>query len=306
MFQQFQQTGPRHNRNGQNEGEVRCRRPGHTDHQCPQNRGAGPGGSRENSGDQLEHTDEERLPVGDIIHGQGSRRRLPVMIFDEQESDTHQNQHHGYTDPVIEMGVDPVIQGQTDYRCRNARHNRFCPQPEHLPVQNPHGSLLRIMLAAPAPVQRPDVMPVQQHHGQNRPQLNHHQEHIPEFLLHIHCHELVQQDHVAGAAHRKPLGDSLHDAEQDRFHNVDDHRFPHNLRICPGPGRVRLRTDPATGSVFYHTIRHLTRGFPHDTSLPVCVPNTRSMSRMIPPSSFLRAAISRITAMVREWVSPSL
>ena len=63
---QFQQTGPKHDRNGQKERKLRGDRTADTDHQRTDDRCAGTGGSRENGGDQLEDADDQRIPIGDL------------------------------------------------------------------------------------------------------------------------------------------------------------------------------------------------------------------------------------------------
>ena len=95
-----------------------------------------------------------------------------VAVLDDDERDAHQHEHDGHDHRIIQMGVQPVIEHQTDDRCRDASHEDLEPQLKDIIPQK------RAVLVSK--VERKDLVPVKDDHGQDRAQLDHDQEHFPK------------------------------------------------------------------------------------------------------------------------------
>ena len=76
-------------------------------------------------------------------------------------------------------------------------------------------------------------MEVQDEHGHDGTQLDDHQEQLQELRRHVQLHELVHENHVARGRDGQPFGDALHDADEERLQNFDEHVHRNCLRtIC--------------------------------------------------------------------------
>ena len=60
-------------------------------------------------------------------------------------------------------------------------------------------------------------MEKQHNDSQNGSQLNHHIEHTAKFVGHIQVDKFIQQNQVSGGGNGQPLGDALHNAEENGF-----------------------------------------------------------------------------------------
>ena len=96
-------------------------------------------------------------------------------------------------------------------------------------------------LAAFARAKRVELVEEQHAHRKDGAQLDHHEEHVHEFLADVQLNELVHQDHVARARDGQPLGDALDQAEKCRFEQFDGIQQSLPYRDLPALDRAGRR-----------------------------------------------------------------
>ena len=108
------------------------------------------------------------------------------------------------------MNVQPVVRQDPDDSRRETGHDDLDPEADRLFVDRDL-SCLRI------PAEGPDRVPVQDHDSHDGSELDNDQEHLHKHGGYPEGYQLIQQDHVTGAADGKPFRDAFHDTEQQRF-----------------------------------------------------------------------------------------
>ena len=63
-------------------------------------------------------------------------------------------------------------------------------------------------------------MEVEHHDRHDGAQLDDHVEHLHKGITQVWLQDIPHKDQVAGAADRKPLGDTLHDSQDYDFDNI--------------------------------------------------------------------------------------
>ena len=146
-----------------------------------------------------------------------------VAPLQQDEHDAVDDKGDGHRPRVVEVLVEEVVQRKPDGRRRNAADGHHAPQP-------PRAALLGRRLSRRERVQ---LMEVQDEHGHDGAQLDDHQEQLQELRRHVQLHELVHENHVARGRDGQPFGDALHDADEERLQNFDEHVHRNCLRtIC--------------------------------------------------------------------------
>ena len=194
-----------HRRDRQEERELRGDCAGAPDDHRAQNRRAGAGRAGDD-GEHLEQADQKRRLVGEIVERVDLRGARPAL--DHQEEHTVDNQHQRHNDVVHQVFVHDVVEQQTDHCGRDARYDHLEP---HLP------RIAALLLRLGLECKRVELLEEHHHHGDDRAQLDHIQEHIHERLADVELDKLIHQNHVARAADGQPLRDPLDDPEEDRL-----------------------------------------------------------------------------------------
>ena len=205
-FYQFQQTCAQHGGHRQKERKLCGSGPGNTQQQRAHNGGAG-AGSTGNHGQSLKKTDEHGgfvINLTDFLHlwCTGS-----VPVFNDDERNAVKNQHDGNGDGVTEMGFQKIVQQQTQHRRGNAGGDHV----------EPHGENRLLNDRLFPKTEGPHFMPEYHHNSQNRTQLNDHKEHFLERFRHIQSNQIIQQEHVSGAADGQPLRNTLYNPNDNDF-----------------------------------------------------------------------------------------
>ena len=128
---------------------------------------------------------------------------LAVVRFQDNEDDAIQNKHGGNGIGVIEMVVNPVVQGKTQNRSRNTADNNHAP---HVPCV----AALGFVLCTRNGIQ---LMPEGNHNRHDGTNLDDHQKQLQELIAYIELHEFVDQNHMTCRGNREPFGDALGDTE---------------------------------------------------------------------------------------------
>ena len=123
--------------------------------------------------------------------------------------------------PVEKMDLQPVVRQDTHDSRGEACHNGLAPQTDRFPV---HPDLPGL----PVFFEGPDRVPVKDHNRQDRAELDDNKEHLPEDCRNAQRHELIQQDHMTGAADGKPFRNAFHQTEQRGFQKLN-----HEIYILP-------------------------------------------------------------------------
>ena len=108
------------------------------------------------------------------------------------------------------MHLQPVVGKDPHDRGRDAGHNGLAPQADRITINKAFSCPVVLF-------DGPDRIPVEDYDRQDRSQLDHNEKHLPENSRDAQRHKLIQQDHMAGAADRKPFRDAFHQAEQRGF-----------------------------------------------------------------------------------------
>lgn len=199
----LEQAGSQHHRNRQEKGEFRRHRSGYPDQQRTNNGRPGSGRARKYRRQKLKHPDHKSRLERDLLELRNLRRHIPVPVLDHDKSNTEHDQRHRNTGRIVEQRVKHVVERQPDHRRRDTCYQDL--EPEHENIGPDHRFLLE--------PERKDLVPEQQHYRQDRPQLDHHQKHLPELFRHIQLHEFIQKDHVPRTADGQPLRDTLHNTK---------------------------------------------------------------------------------------------
>ena len=133
--------------------------------------------------------DFQSAGVGDILRGRTGGGGILFHLFNYDKGDAVYDQRHRHGYVVVQMGIQPVVQKNTDHRRRHAGDEDHPPQTE-----------------AGFPLRRgffrgegEQLVEIQHHHGQNRAQLYHHTEHFHEILAQPQGKQLVIQ-HTQGGS----------------------------------------------------------------------------------------------------------
>ncbi len=152
-------------------------------------------------------------------HGLGLAQALAVAALEHDEDDAVQDEHRGHDDLVVEVLVYPIIEREAEDRGGNATDHDHPPQP-------PRALLLGRALARREGV---ELVEVQDEHGEDGADLDHHEEQGEELFRYLQLDELVDEDHVAGRRDGKPFGDALDDADEEGLERFDNHTFEYLL-----------------------------------------------------------------------------
>lgn len=218
-FDQLDQAAAEHGGDGQEEGEFRRRGPGDADDQGRKDGGAGAGGAGKHRCDELEEPDEQRRPVGDAGDPVDHGLLIRTVVFHHDEQHPEEDEHDRHGPVVVKQGGEGVVERDADDGGGQGGH-------DDLP---PHGHLIVVGFESPFEMEGEQLVPEQDHHGQDGTQLDDHQVHVHEGWTDIQLDEFVEQDHVSGAADGQPLGDPLHNAEEDGFDNIEHGALPFTL-----------------------------------------------------------------------------
>ena len=143
----------------------------------------GPGDDRQD----LEHADQQRIPVCHLVDMGKSRLCLGAAPFDDDKCDTVDDQGDGHGDVIVKVRIEPIVQQEPDDRRRQDTDDDLEPQ-----VPDPALFLLRLILA-----EGPQALPEQQHHRQDRPQLDNNLKHVPKLFGNIKLDKIIQQDQMS-------------------------------------------------------------------------------------------------------------
>ena len=216
ILDQLQAAGARHDRNGQVEGKLG----GHGAAQAQQQAAHDGGAAAAGAGNQAQHLPQAHhqgvLP-GQLVH-MGYRGAAAVVHHQEQHAVKNQRgSHHG---GVVQVRIQPVVQRKADDRGGHTGDEDQPPKPPDVRPQ-PGNQLLAQVCALGGRLvglaEGPQLIKIQQHHGQNGAQLDDHPEHTHKRLAQLELNNLLQQDHVAGAGDGQPFGNALYDAHEHRL-----------------------------------------------------------------------------------------
>ena len=91
------------------------------------------------------------------------------MVFDDDEQNPEQDQHHGDGRRVVEMGFEEIVEGAADDRRRNRRDDDLEPHLQDVVIP---ADFADPVLGGADAADRPQPLPVQQHDRQNRAELD--------------------------------------------------------------------------------------------------------------------------------------
>ena len=118
-------------------------------------------------------------------------------------------------------------------------------------------------------------MPEGNHNRHDGTNLDDHQKQLQKLIAYIELHEFVDQDHVTRRGNRKPFGDALGNAEQQRLKgfnkNVRRHALPFYRvldAICLAMNDKQQTTHATVGRWFHRTRTHHAAGVFHKR--PTC------------------------------------
>ena len=112
----------------------------------------------------------------------------------------------------MQVGLDIVVEQQGHDGPRNAGHYYLEPDGEGVHFDRRLCFILEL--------EGEHLLPEQDHHRQDRAQLDHHEEHILECVAHVQGQKFVHQQHVARAADGQPFRHALHDAQKNDLQNL--------------------------------------------------------------------------------------
>ena len=126
------------------------------------------------------------------------------------------------------MGLDPVVECQSDHGCRQTRYDDLEPHDNFVQITvivykvlNPCKDLVVAWIGKIAlafrfafAMKRPEIPEIDDDNRKDCTELDDNFKNILEISCHIQLNKLIYQNHVAGAADRKPLGNALYDTQQ--------------------------------------------------------------------------------------------
>ena len=129
------------------------------------------------------------------------------------------------------MGLDPVVECQSDHGCRQTRYDDLEPHDNFVQITvivykvlNTCKDLVVAWIGKIAPafcfafaMKRPEIPEIDDDNRKDCTELDNNFKNILEISCHIQLNKLIYQNHVAGAADRKPLGNALYDTQQDNL-----------------------------------------------------------------------------------------
>ena len=129
------------------------------------------------------------------------------------------------------MGLDPVVECQSDHGCRQTRYDDLEPHDNFVQITvivykvlNTCKDLVVAWIGKIAPasgftftMKRPEIPEIDDDNRKDCTELDDNFKNILEIICHIQLNKLIYQNHVAGAADRKPLGNALYDTQQDNL-----------------------------------------------------------------------------------------
>ena len=129
------------------------------------------------------------------------------------------------------MGLDPVVECQSDHGCRQTRYDDLEPHDNFVQITvivykvlNTCKDLVVAWIGKIAPasgftftMKRPEIPEIDDDNRKDCTELDDNFKNIFEISCHIQLNKLIYQNHVAGAADRKPLGNALYDTQQDNL-----------------------------------------------------------------------------------------
>ena len=196
-----------HGGDGHKEGEFRTGTSAHADHNSAQD-GAAAAGRAGDQAEALEQADHQGSLHGDVVdilhHPKMPARILPLH---QNEGDAVDDEHDAHHDAVVQMGIHPVVKQHTHHAGGNDGGDDFEPQVPGL-------LLFGGRLAGSEGVQ---LMEKQHDDSHNGTQLDDHVKHGLEFFRNIQIDELIQQNQMTRGRNGQPLGDALHNAEENGF-----------------------------------------------------------------------------------------
>ena len=136
-----------------------------------------------------------------------------VAALEHDEDDAVQDEHRGNADLVVKMLVHPIVEREAEHRRRNAPDDDHAPQP-------PGAFALRRRLLETEGV---ELVEVHDDDGENRADLDDHEEQGEELVGYLQFHELVDEDHVAGRRDGQPFGNAFDNALEQGFQDFDNH-----------------------------------------------------------------------------------
>ena len=107
--------------------------------------------------------------------------------LDDDKCDTVDDQGDGHGDVIVKLRIEPIVQQEPDDCRRQDADDDLEPQ-----VPDPALFLLRLILA-----EGPQALPEQQHHRQDRPQLDDNLKHVPKLFGNIKLDKIIQQDQMS-------------------------------------------------------------------------------------------------------------
>lgn len=216
-FQQLEQWSAEHDRDCQEERELCGNGSWNAKNQGPDDRCAWTRRSRENSGNQLEETDQNNR----IVWKLGKRIDFGALVFvnrfDPNERDPENNQRNRNADRVVEKFFKRVVESNADDAGWKAGNHDFDPHDDDVLVDIAPNSGRSQRARLPAFMERPDFVPVDDDNGHDGSNLNDDFKHAVKWFWNVQFDKLIKQDHMPRAADRKPFGDAFNDTEQEGF-----------------------------------------------------------------------------------------
>ena len=129
------------------------------------------------------------------------------------------------------MGLDPVVECQSDHGRRQTRYDDLEPHDDFVQITvivykvlNSAKYLVVAWIGKIAPasgftftMKRPEIPEIDDDNRKDCTELDDNFKNILEISCHIQLNKLIYQNHVAGAADWKPLGNALYDTQQDNL-----------------------------------------------------------------------------------------
>ena len=229
-----------HRRYGEEEAELRRRRARTAHQNTTQNRRSRTARARHKRQhlEQTNHQCHAHVNQLDILDAGAAVRVLPLLHQNERYA--VKNQHRRDHRSVMQVRIHPVVKRNTDDCTGQNGDHDLEPQHNGVHLKQPDEAL-----ALFGHFEGPELGEVQQHNRQNRAELNDHLEHGLKRIGHLQLNELIQQNHVSRRADGQPLGNALHNAEEQclqRF-NKQIHLF---FSYLWGKRRVRWGRCPQT------------------------------------------------------------
>ena len=202
---QLQAGSARHNRDGEEEGELGRTGAAHTTEQAADDGGTAAG----RAGNQRQHlpqAHDDCLLVGNAAQLGGGGHAGTAL--NQNERNTVDNQHNGHHHAVVQVGVHPIVQQRAQHGGGQAGHNNLEPQPHNRPADE----FGQPGVTAVVHAEGPQLLEVEHHNRQNGTQLDDHAEHLHKFGAQAEFQHLFGQNHMACAGDGQPFGNTLDNA----------------------------------------------------------------------------------------------